>query len=220
MTRISLPTYLPHLSQIDNKVALNRRESCLASTNGTKSNAVVNQLKKMGYEFDSAKLYKPYNLLTYPKTYEERSEVFVGATHVRYGGKGSTEVRVFSDGEAGPIKAIDIRLYDKPNSTRYIAYRLRFEESGSGKFEMERILFGDNKPKLFYRSIDGDSLRFTQSKDLLEVFVKPPTSARSMNMKDIWEKAKDTNVGEPKLGRWESPEPTDCRKNTLPPTQN
>jgi hypothetical protein len=125
----------------------------------------------------------------YKTHYEEWGEVFLGATHVRYGGKGETEVRVFSDGEAGPIKALDIRLYDKPLSARYIAYRLRFEESGSGKFEMERILFGDDKPKLFYRSKEGDTLSFTQRKDgLLDVFVKPPTSARPVNMKDIWEK--------------------------------
>jgi hypothetical protein len=58
MTRISSPTYLSHLSQIDNKVALNLLESCLVSTNGSKSKAVVNQLKKMGYKFDSAQLYE------------------------------------------------------------------------------------------------------------------------------------------------------------------
>jgi hypothetical protein len=167
----------------------------------------------MGYKFDSAQLYETH--------YEEWGEVFRWATHVRYGGKGGTVVRVFSDGEAGPIKGIDIRLYDKPLSARYIAYRLRFEESGSGKFEMEQILFGDDEPKLFYRSKEGDTLSFTQRKDgLLDVFVKPPTSARPVNMKDILEKAKDTNVGKPELGRWVSPKPTDCRKNTLPSTQN
>jgi hypothetical protein len=219
MTRISSTTYLAHPSKIDNKVALNLRERCLVSTNESKSKAIVNQLKKMGYEFDSEILYDPYALQSYP--YEGRGEVFVEATHVRYGIKDGTVVRVFSDGEAAPIKAIDIRLYDKPNSTRYIAYRLRFDESGSGKFEMERIFFGNNRSKLFYRSKERDTLLFTQSEDgLLDVFVKSPTSASPVNMKDIWEKAKDTNVGAEKLGRWDSPKPTDCRKNTLPPTQN